>query len=63
MHCVEIIPRGLTIAELEPNDCRFPYGDRDILFCGHSKQEKSSYCSYHHAICWEPARTNVRRAA
>lgn len=49
LSCVEIIPRNLSVIELEPNDCRHPYGGYDdpITFCGHPKMAGSSYCVPH----------------
>jgi GcrA cell cycle regulator len=50
---IEIEPRHVHLADLTPNDCRFPYGDRDLTFCGHPKLPHSSYCAEHHALCWQ----------
>lgn len=47
IRCVEIEPRHLTLLELEPDDCRYPYGEGSITFCGHSKRGGSSYCEAH----------------
>ena len=51
LRCVGIEPRHLSLLELEARDCRYPYGgDRDneaITFCGHPRQEGSSYCTAH----------------
>ncbi len=37
--------------ELEPGDCRYPYGgdkdDEPIAFCGHPRRAGSSYCTPH----------------
>ncbi len=41
-----------TLLDLENNECRYPFGDEVIMFCGEVQQEKSSYCSVHHAIAW-----------
>ncbi len=41
-----------TLLELEDHDCRFPFGDEVIMFCGEARQEKSSYCPFHHRKCW-----------
>lgn len=50
LRCVEVTPRGLTLLELQKNDCRYPYGDSDFTFCGHPKLEGSSYCPEHFAL-------------
>lgn len=52
LRCVEIVPRNLSLMELEPNDCRYPYGDSDFFFCGHPQKQGSSYCGPHHSLVW-----------
>lgn len=51
LRCVEIDPRHLSLLDLEPGDCRYPYGgDTDgeaITFCGHPRRPGSSYCAPH----------------
>lgn len=56
----DVIPRHLTLAQLEPGDCRYPYdGAEGFTFCGnptlHYKlmglDRESSYCGPHHRIC------------
>jgi GcrA cell cycle regulator len=51
LRCVAIVPRHLSLLELEPKDCRYPYGgDEDgetITFCGHPHRPGSSYCISH----------------
>ena len=51
LRCVGITPRLVSLIELGPNDCRYPYGgDSDgeaITFCGHPKLPGSSYCAPH----------------
>lgn len=48
---VEIVPRHLPLVDLEPGDCRYPYGGDEegeaISFCGHLRREGSSYCAPH----------------
>ena len=45
-------PRGIMLADLQPHDCRYPYGDRTpYSFCGNRTQEGSSYCRSHHKLC------------
>jgi GcrA cell cycle regulator len=59
--CVEIEPRHLTLIDLEPNDCRYPYGYDVVTFCGHPKLAGSSYCVPHHHLCKEAPRVPIRR--
>lgn len=54
LRCVGIKPRLLAFADLEPGDCRYPYGgEREgeaYAFCGHPRIPRSSYCRPHHAL-------------
>jgi GcrA cell cycle regulator len=61
LRCVEIVPRHLSLIELEPGDCRYPYGDGPMTFCGHPKLGWSSYCIAHHALCHETPRVPIYR--
>ena len=58
--CIEIVPRHLTIHQLDANDCRYPVGGDKagdpITFCGHSRKEGSSYCDAHHSLTHNPLR-------
>jgi GcrA cell cycle regulator len=51
LRCVEIVPRHLSLVELELRDCRYPYGGdaegEAITFCGHRRRVGSSYCPLH----------------
>ena len=53
LRCVGIKPRLLAFADLEPGDCRYPYGGEGegeaYAFCGHPRIPRSSYCRPHHA--------------
>jgi len=66
LRCVEIVPRYLSLVDLEPGDCRYPYGgDGDgeaITFCGHPQRENSSYCAPHFHLTRNPG-TLAERAA
>jgi hypothetical protein len=35
----------ITFEQLGPNTCRFPFGDRDYLFCGRPKFGELPYCA------------------
>jgi GcrA cell cycle regulator len=54
LRCVGIRPRLISLVELEPGDCRYPYGgDKEgekIAFCGHARQPGSSYCAPHFGL-------------
>jgi GcrA cell cycle regulator len=51
LRCVGTSPRLISFVELEPGDCRYPYGgdkdDEPIAFCGHPRRPGSSYCTAH----------------
>jgi GcrA cell cycle regulator len=51
LRCVEIDPRHLSLLDLKPGDCRYPYGGEEegeaITFCGHPRRPGSSYCGPH----------------
>ena len=51
LRCVAIVPRHLSLLDLEDGDCRYPYGGEAegeaITFCGHPRHEGSSYCVSH----------------
>jgi GcrA cell cycle regulator len=51
LRCVEIDPRHLSLLDLEPGDCRYPYGGDEegeaITFCGHPRHHGTSYCAAH----------------
>jgi GcrA cell cycle regulator len=67
LRCVETDPRHLTLLELEPGDCRFPYGgDQEgeaITFCGQPCCEHSSYCAPHFHLTRGPGSPLKRPAS
>ncbi|HKO70936.1 MAG TPA: GcrA family cell cycle regulator [Bradyrhizobium sp.] len=58
LRCVAIVPRHLSLVDLEPNDCRYPYGGdangEPITFCAHPRCEGSSYCTPHFHLTLGP---------
>jgi GcrA cell cycle regulator len=58
LRCVEVEPRHLTLDQLEPNDCRYPFGDGPFTFCGHGSMEGSPYCVSHFHLTRMHTRTN-----
>ncbi len=67
LRCVGIVPRHLSLVELEPGDCRYPYGGdaegEAITFCGHPRREGSSYCVSHFHLTSGPGTPSERAAA
>jgi len=43
----DITPRQIAFADLEPEHCRYPYGEGPYRFCGHVRRPGSSYCPAH----------------
>lgn len=46
LRCAEIEPRHLTLEQLGPGDCRYPFGDGPFTFCGQTSGDHS-YCPGH----------------
>lgn len=65
LRCVGISPRLVSLIELEPSDCRYPYGgdkeNEPITFCGHPQLPGSSYCAPHFHLTRGPG-TEAERA-
>jgi GcrA cell cycle regulator len=66
LRCVGIQPRLISLLELAPGDCRYPYGgDKDgeeITFCGHPRRPGSSYCAPHFHLTRGPGTVSERAA-
>lgn len=66
LRCVGIRPRLLAFADLEPGDCRYPYGGEKegevYAFCGHPRLPRSSYCGPHQALTHGPGTPSERMA-
>lgn len=50
---VDVVPRHLTIDDLEEGDCRYPYGDGPFTFCGHRVVIGKSYCPAHSQLVFQ----------
>ena len=66
LRCVTVVPRHLSLIELEDDDCRYPYGgDKEgeaITFCGHPRRDGSSYCVSHFHLTSSPPIASERTA-
>jgi GcrA cell cycle regulator len=66
LRSVEIDPRHLLLIDLEPGDCRYPYGGDEegeaITFCGHPRRRGSSYCARHFHLTRGPGTASERAA-
>jgi hypothetical protein len=43
-----------SLIDLEPNDCRWPIGDEDFVFCAKLKLEGHPYCPKHFKLAYTP---------
>lgn len=63
---VEAVPRHLSLTDLEPGDCRYPYGGdgegEAVTFCGHPRRAGSSYCTPHFYLTRDPPTVSERSA-
>jgi GcrA cell cycle regulator len=66
LRCADVVPRHLSLIDLERCDCRYPYGgDADsetITFCGHPRRRGSSYCAAHFKLSIGPGTAAERDA-
>jgi GcrA cell cycle regulator len=66
LRCVETVPRHVSLIDLEPGDCRYPYGGDEegeaITFCGHPCRQSSSYCAPHFHLTRGPGTASERAA-
>ena len=62
LRCAEIEPLHLDLLDLDRHHCRWPYGDQNITFCGHSKMV-GSYCLAHFQLSVGPGTASERAAA
>ncbi|PAY04565.1 hypothetical protein CK489_35665 [Bradyrhizobium sp. UFLA03-84] len=58
LRCAAVAPRHLSLLDLQPGDCRYPYGgdaeDEAMTFCGHPRRPGSSYCAPHFHLSRDP---------
>jgi GcrA cell cycle regulator len=66
LRCIGIAPRHLSLLDLAPGDCRYPYGGDEegetITFCGHPRRPGSSYCVSHFHLTRGPGTASERAA-
>ena len=44
---------SISLMDLTDSDCRYPQGD-PVFYCGQPKLKASSYCTFHHRVCYTP---------
>jgi GcrA cell cycle regulator len=47
----DVAPLHVSLLDLLPDDCRYPFGDGPFTFCGHPKLFEGSYCKAHADLC------------
>jgi GcrA cell cycle regulator len=66
LRCADVVPRHLSLMDLERGDCRYPYGgDKEgeaITFCGRPRRPGSSYCAAHFDLSIGPGTVSERAA-
>jgi GcrA cell cycle regulator len=66
LRCVQIDPLHRSLVDLEPGDCRYPYGGDEegeaITFCGHPRRQGKSYCTAHFYLTRGPDAAPERTA-
>ncbi len=50
-----VSPKRLSIVEIGPGQCRWPYGNGPFHFCGHTAVLGKPYCLDHAQIAYQPA--------
>lgn len=62
LRCTEVVPLSLSLLDLEPDNCRWPFGHGPFVFCGHPSMEGSKYCSPHFYLSIGPGTPSERFA-
>ena len=60
LRCDPLKAGTFHVTELEEGMCRWPTGDREILFCGLNQLEDMPYCGPHCRIAFQPPRPSTR---
>jgi GcrA cell cycle regulator len=66
LRCAEVVPRHVSLLDLEPGDCRYPFGGDEegeaITFCAQPCHPGSSYCGPHFELTRGPGTASERAA-
>jgi hypothetical protein len=54
LRIADVVPLHLSLLDLGPRQCRYPYGDSPFTFCGCSTFDGSSWCEPHAALVTRP---------
>ena len=47
-------PRLVALEVLRARECRWPYGEAELRFCGRAADEGSAYCAAHRGVAYVP---------
>jgi hypothetical protein len=47
-----VLQHTKSLMDLNPFECRYPYGDSMYSFCARPTKIGSSYCEHHNVMCW-----------
>jgi GcrA cell cycle regulator len=59
----DVVPLHVDLLDLQPGQCRFPYGDGPFTFCGCPSSNGLSYCEPHHRLTHTEARMTAEEYA
>lgn len=59
----EPVSLDLSLMDLAPGQCKYPHGEGPYVFCGHPVHAGSSYCEFHHRLCWTTVPDYRKRAS
>jgi GcrA cell cycle regulator len=54
LRVADVVPLHLSLLDLGPRQCRYPYGDSPFTFCGCWTFDGSSWCEPHAALATRP---------
>jgi GcrA cell cycle regulator len=62
LRVADVVPLHLALIDLDPGQCRWPYGEGPYTFCGCHTFDGSSYCEPHAALSFGRGTDSERRA-
>lgn len=62
LRVADVAPLHLSVLDLQPTSCRWPYGDGPFTFCGHACVASAPYCEPHASLSVGEGSTGERAA-
>jgi len=50
LRCIKVDPMHKSLIDLDPDGCRYPFGDNPFTFCNRTQLEGHSYCGGHFVL-------------